>query len=113
MPFAIRRVYYLHSLPAGAERGGHAHRELQQVLVAVEGSLDIVVHDGTASTTIHLDRPDVGAYIPTYVWRELKNFAPGTVCVVLASLPFSENDYIRDFEQFLSSAPRPTCERVG
>ena len=100
VPFRIRRVYYVHSVAAGAERGGHAHRKLEELLVAVTGSFDLVLHDGRRSSTIHLDRPGVGVYIPRYSWRELKNFSPGAVCLVLASLPYEESDYVRDFEEF-------------
>ena len=114
VPFRIRRVYYVHSVAAGAERGGHAHRKLEELLVAVTGSFDLVLHDGRRSTTIHLDRPAVGVYIPRYSWRELKNFSPGAVCLVLASLPYEESDYVRDFEEFvretLDSRPRGSTE---
>ena len=110
VPFQIRRVYYVHSVAAGAERGGHAHRKLEELLVAVTGSFDLVLHDGRRSTTIHLDRPAVGVHIPRYSWRELKNFSPGAVCLVLASLPYEESDYVRDFEEFaretVDSRPR-------
>ena len=101
VPFRIRRADYVHSVAAGAERGGHAHRKLEELLVAVTGSFDLVLHDGRRRTTIHLDRPAVGVYIPKYSWRELKNFSPGAVCLVLASLPYEESDYIRDFEEFV------------
>ena len=114
VPFRIRRVYYVHSVAAGAERGGHAHRKLEELLVAVTGSFDLVLHDGRRSTTIHLDRPAVGVYIPRYSWRELKNFSPGAVCLVLASLPYEESDYVRDFEEFVretvDSRPRGSTE---
>ena len=100
VPFRIRRVYYVHSVPAGAERGGHAHRKLEELLVAVTGSFDLVLHDGRRSRTIHLDRPSFGVHIARYSWRELKNFSPGSVCLVLASLPYEESDYVRDFEEF-------------
>ena len=100
VPFRIRRVYYVHSVAAGAERGGHAHRKLEELLVAATGSFDLVLHNGRRSWTIHLDRPGFGVYIPRYSWRELKNFSPGAVCLVLASLPYEESDYVRDFEEF-------------
>ena len=100
VPFRIRRAYYLHGVPAGATRGGHAHRELEQVIVSVSGSFELVLHDGQHRTAMTLDRPDVGVYIPTGIWRELTSFSPGAVCVVLASLPYSERDYIWDFDQF-------------
>ena len=114
VPFPIRRVYYVHSVPAGAERGGHAHRTLEEVLVAVTGSFDLVLHDGRRSAMIHLDRPNVGVDIPRYSWRELKNFSSRAVCLVLASLPYEESDYIRDFEEFVretvDSRPRGSTE---
>ena len=114
VPFRIRRVYFVHSVAAGAERGGHAHRKLEELLVAVTGSFDLVLHDGRRSTTIHLDRPAVGVHIPRYSWRELKNFSPEAVCLVLASLPYEESDYVRDFGEFvretLDSRPRGSTE---
>jgi hypothetical protein len=114
VPFRIRRVYYVHSVPAGAVRGGHAHRKLEELLVAVTGSFDLVLHDGRQSTTIHLDRPAVGVYIARYSWRELKNFSPGAVCLVLASLPYEESDYVWDFEEFVretaGSRPRRSTQ---
>ena len=107
VPFPVRRVYFLYDLARGAERGGHAHRELEQVLVAAAGSFDVVLHDGRTSTTVRLDRPDQGFYVTTGTWRELKNFSPGAVCLALASLPYDESDYIRKFEDFVRSARRP------
>ena len=104
VPFRIRRVYYVHGVPAGATRGGHAHRELQQVIVAVAGSFELILHDGSKRTTFGLDRPDVGIYIPKGIWRELAGFSPGAVCLVLASLPFREDDYVWDFACFRSEA---------
>jgi WxcM-like, C-terminal len=109
VPFAIRRVYYVHSVAAGAERGGHAHRRLEEVLVAAIGSFDLVLHDGRRSTTVHLDDPTVGVYIPRYSWRELRNFSSGAVCLVLSSSPYDESDYIRDFEDFV----RATIDGFG
>ena len=101
VPFRIRRTYYLHGVPPGATRGGHAHRALEQVIVAAAGSFELILHDGRQRTALRLDRPDAGVYIPTGIWRELRSFSPGAVCVVLASLPYSEHDYIWDFKQFL------------
>jgi len=101
IPFEIKRVYYLYDVPAGSERGGHAHKNLQQFLVALSGSFDVVLHDGTTSETITLNKPFEGLLISNGIWRELKNFSSGSVCLVLASAVFSEADYIRDFDAFL------------
>jgi hypothetical protein len=100
VPFAVRRVYYLYDVPGGAERGGHAHRDLQQLIVCAAGAFDLVLDDGRGRRTLRLDRPDTGVYIPQLLWRELLHFAPGTVCMVLASRPYDEADYIRDYGEF-------------
>ncbi len=113
VPFAIRHVYYVHSVAAGAQRGGHAHRKLEELLVAVTGSFDLVLHDGRRSTTTHLDRPTVGVYIPRHSWRELKNFSLGAVCLVLASSSYDESDYIRDFEDFVREASDSRLPTAG
>jgi hypothetical protein len=101
VPFEIKRVYYLYSVPDGATRGGHAHRRLRQVLVAVAGRLDVVLDDGHGRRTVRLDSPHRGLYVSTMVWRELIDFAAGTVCLVLASERYDEADYIRDYDQYL------------
>ena len=103
IPFDIKRVYYLYDVPSGAERGGHAHKKLQQFLVALSGSFDVVLKDGTSETIITLNKPNIGLLIPTGIWRELQNFSSGSVCLVLASAVFEEEDYIRDFNQFVES----------
>lgn len=100
IPFEIKRVYYLYDVPSGAERGGHAHKELLQLLISLSGSFDVVLNNGTEECIITLNRPNVGLLIPTGVWRELQNFSSGAVSLVLASAVFDENDYIRDFEEF-------------
>lgn len=108
VPFDIRRVYYLYDVPGGAERGGHAHRELQQLIVAMSGSFDVVLDDGENRRRHHLNRSYFGLYIPPMVWRELDNFSSGSVCMALASLPFDEADYFRDYAEFrkvVSSRP--------
>lgn len=102
VPFKIKRVYYLYDVPAGAERGGHAHKKLQQFLVALAGSFDVVLNDGKNKQTITLNKPFEGLLITNGIWRELKNFSSGAVCLVVASDVFEEEDYIRDFEEFLS-----------
>ncbi|MFV0541270.1 MAG: sugar 3,4-ketoisomerase [Aestuariibaculum sp.] len=107
VPFDIKRVYYLYDVPAGAERGGHAHKELQQFLVALSGSFDVFLHDGKQQSTITLNKPYEGLLIPKGVWREIKNFSSGSVCLALASEVFDESDYIRDFDDFLKSVQNP------
>ena len=103
IPFEIKRVYYLYDVPSGAERGGHAHKNLQQFMVALSGSFDVVLDDGNTRKIITLNKPNVGLLIPTGIWRELQNFSSGSVCLVLASATFEEDDYIRDFDIFLES----------
>src|SRR5437868_9576674 len=90
IPFDIRRVYYLYDIPGGAERGGHAHRRLQQLLIAIAGSFDVVVDDGQKRQRYHLNRSYFGLYLPPMTWRELDNFSSGSVCLVLASDPYDE-----------------------
>ncbi|QYJ67489.1 sugar 3,4-ketoisomerase [Flavobacterium litorale] len=103
LPYDIKRVYYLYDVPSGAERGGHAHKNLQQFLIAISGSFDVVFHDGITEKKIMLNRPNQGLLIPQGLWRELKNFSSGAVCLVIASDVFKEEDYIRDFDAFLES----------
>lgn len=100
MPFDIRRVYYLYDVPSGADRGGHAHHELQQYLIAISGSftVDLVTSEGT--TSHRLERPDQALYIGPYTWREIYNFSSNAVCLVLASHEYSEADYVRDRSDF-------------
>jgi hypothetical protein len=104
VPFDIRRVYYLYDVPAGEARGGHAHRELQQVLIAVSGSFDVLLDNGRRTETVSLNRPFVGLYMTNMIWRELLNFSSGSVCLVLASEPFEEADYIREHHDFVRLA---------
>lgn len=100
VPFPLERVYYLYDVPGEATRGGHAHRQLQQLVVAVMGAFDIVLHDGRERRTVRLDRAYHGLYVPPMIWRELENFSSGAICMVLASRPYEEPDYIRDIEAF-------------
>ncbi len=102
IPFDVKRVYYLFDVPSGAKRGGHAHKNLKQVLIAISGSFDVVLKDGKSKETITLNRPDKGLLIENNIWRELENFSSGSVCLVLASEEFSENDYIRSYKEYLS-----------
>ena len=106
IPFDIERVYYLYDVPGGSTRGGHAHRELEQVLVSVMGAFDVILDDGYTRKTAHLDRAYFGLYIPRMIWRQLENFSSGGICLVLASLPFDEADYYRDYSEFLLVARR-------
>lgn len=103
IPFDIKRVYYLYDIPSSSIRGGHSHKNLQQVLIAISGSFDVVLKDGFSTTTITLNKPDKGLLIKNNTWRELENFSSGAVCLVLASTTYNEDDYIRDFDEFLSS----------
>ena len=100
IPFDIKRVYYLYDVPGGAERGGHAHKDLQQLIIAMSGSFDILLDDGVNKERIHLNRPYFGLYVNTMVWRELDNFSSGSVCMVLASILYDESDYYRDYGEF-------------
>jgi hypothetical protein len=100
IPFAIQRVYYLYDIPGGESRGGHAHRALQQVIIAASGSFDLIVDDGKIKCTFHLARPYMGVYMPPGIWRELDNFSSGAICLVLASEAYEEGDYIRDYLSF-------------
>ena len=98
--FEIKRVYYLYDVPGGAQRGGHAHKNLKQFIIAAMGSFDVVLDDGFEQKRFHLNRSYYGLYIPTMIWRELDNFSSGSVCLVLASEHCSEDDYIRDYDEY-------------
>lgn len=104
IPFSIQRVYYLYDVPGGATRGGHAHKELQQLIIAASGSFDVILDDGSERRKYTLNRPNMGLYLPQLVWRELENFSSGSVCLVMASLPYSEDDYYREFQDFKNAA---------
>lgn len=103
IPFEIKRVYYLYDVPSGSERGGHSHKDLQEFLIAISGSFDVVLNDGMSETVVTLNKPNVGLLIPTGIWRELKGFSSGAVCLVVASDVYIEEDYIRDFDEFMHS----------
>jgi hypothetical protein len=100
VPFEIKRVYYLYDIPGGLSRGGHAHKDLQQLIIALSGSFDLIVDDGKVKRTFNLTQPNKGVYMPAGLWRDLDNFSSGSICMVLASLEYSEDDYIRDYEEF-------------
>ncbi|OUU53818.1 MAG: hypothetical protein CBC12_02185 [Candidatus Puniceispirillum sp. TMED52] len=101
IPFDIRRVYYLYDVPGGADRGEHAHRNLHQFIISMSGSFDVTLSDGHGTKTFHLNRSYYGLYVCPMMWRYLDNFSSGAVCLVLASLTYSEADYIRDKSEFL------------
>lgn len=106
IPFDIRRVYYLYDVPGGAERGGHAHKELHQLIIAMSGSFDVVLDDGNEKKRIHLNRSYNGLYVCPMIWRELDNFSSGSVCMVLASNNYEESDYYRDYDEYISALSR-------
>ena len=106
VPFDIQRVYYLYDVPGGADRGAHAHKNLHQLIVAMSGSFDVVLDDGTHKHRFHLNRSYFGLYICPMMWRELDNFSSGSVCMVLASERYDESDYHRDYATFLQDVRR-------
>ena len=101
IPFDIQRVYYLYDVPGGAERGGHAHKALHQLIIAMSGSFDVVLDDGQGKKRYHLNRSYSGLYVCPMIWRELDNFSSGSVCMVLASNKYDEDDYYRDYAEFM------------
>ena len=103
LPFEFKRVYYLFDVPSNSFRGGHSHSNQSEVLIALSGSFEVVLNDGTEKKSVLLNKPNVGLLIPTGIWRELQNFSSGSVCLVFASDVFEEADYIRDFDEFLES----------
>jgi hypothetical protein len=106
IPFDIQRVYYLYDVPGGSERGGHAHRGLHQLIIAMSGSFDVILDDGTNKKRVHLCRSYYGLYVCPMIWRELDNFSSGSVCMVLASNRYDESDYYRDYTEFLRAQGR-------
>jgi hypothetical protein len=101
IPFAIKRVFYLYDVPGGAERAGNALKRCHQFLIAMSGSFDVVVHDGQDIQRFHLNRSYYGLYLPPMLWREIDNFSSGSVCLALASEPYAEGDYYRDYREYL------------
>jgi len=101
IPFQIQRVYYLYDVPFGSKRGGHAHKKLEQIIIAPSGSFNVELDDGSKKKVFNLNRPSVGLYVPRMLWRELTDFSGGGICVVLASLLYDEKDYIRDYDNFI------------
>jgi dTDP-4-dehydrorhamnose 3,5-epimerase-like enzyme len=104
IPFDIARVYYIYGTAPGVERGFHAHKALTQLAICVSGSCTMVLDDGVSRTNVRLDRPDLGLEIGPMTWREMRDFSPGAVLLVLASAPYDEADYIRDYDAFLEMA---------
>ncbi|MBA4040211.1 MAG: hypothetical protein C0474_00100 [Sphingobium sp.] len=102
VPFDINRVYYLYDVPGGAERGGHAHKKLHQLIIAMSGSFDVILNDGVSDRQFHLNRSYRGLLICPMIWRELNNFSSGSVCMVLASHHYTEDDYYRDYDEYLA-----------
>lgn len=102
IPFDIIRVYYLYDVPSGSYRGGHSHKEQSEFLIALSGSFEVILDDSITKKGFMLNKPNQGLLIPKGIWRELKNFSSGAVCLVLASDVFDENDYIRDYNLFKS-----------
>ena len=100
VPFALQRVYYLYDVPGGEERGGHAHRALQQLIISCLGAFDVVLDDGDAKRVVPLKRSSSGLYLSPGIWREIVNFSSGAICLVLASMPYDEDDYIREYDDF-------------
>lgn len=103
LPFKFKRVYYLFDVPSSAFRGGHSHIKQAEVLIALSGSFEVVLNDGYSKKSFVLNKPNIGLYIPTGIWRELENFSSGSICLVFASDVFIEEDYIRDFSEFMDS----------
>lgn len=101
IPFDIKRIYYLYNIPENAERGAHGHKELQQLIIAVSGSFDVILDDGSERKTFQLNSPDSGLYVCPGMWRDIVNVSQNAVCLVLASQLYDENDYLRNYDDFL------------
>jgi len=101
LPFSVSRIYYLYDIPSGETRGGHAHRELYQLIVAASGSFNVLLDDGINKKIVTLNRPDYGLLVVPGIWRELLEFSSGAICLVLASHKYDESDYIRQYEDFI------------
>ena len=103
IPFDIRRIYYLYDVPGGSERGGHAHKALSQLIIAISGTFDVILSDGCDKKRFHLNRSFQGVYVCPMLWRELDNFSSGSVCLVLASNVYDETDYYRNYDEYLKA----------
>lgn len=102
IPFPFERVYFLHGIGPGQRRAGHAHRSLQQVLIAASGSFDVTCDDGRTRSRLRLDRPEDGLFLPSKVWIDLAGFSPGAVCLVVCSAPYDPGDYVTDYQEYIS-----------
>jgi len=102
VPFDVKRLYYLYDIPGGEDRGGHAHKELRQLIVAASGSFDVMLDDGINKKIVTLNRPDYGLFVIPGIWRELMEFSSGAICLVLASDGYSEYDYLREYSDFIN-----------
>lgn len=100
-PFNVKRVYYLYDVPGGSDRGGHAHKDLYQLIIAASGSFDVIIDDGKNKKIVQLNRPNFGLMVVPGIWREIVNFSSGAICLVLASEKYSEEDYIRSHSDFI------------
>jgi hypothetical protein len=103
IPFDIKRVFYLYDVPGGAERGGHALKTCEQFLIAMSGSFDVIVYDGKENKRVHMNRSYNGLYLPPMIWREMDNFSSGSVCLALASQPYNEAEYYRDYKGYIQA----------
>jgi dTDP-4-dehydrorhamnose 3,5-epimerase-like enzyme len=106
IPYEIKRVYYLYDVPGGETRGGHAHKNLQQVIIAMSGSFDVIIDDGFTKKKVSLNRSYQGLYLPSMMWRDLVNFSSGSVLMVLASDYYDETDYYRDYDEFVEAVKK-------
>lgn len=105
-PFDVQRIFYLYDIAEGESRGAHAHRECHHLLIALNGSFDVSIDDGHNKSIVHLDKPDYGLYVPPMIWDAELNFSKGAICLVLASMPYTESDYIRSYDEFLQLTAR-------
>jgi dTDP-4-dehydrorhamnose 3,5-epimerase-like enzyme len=109
IPFEFPRVFYLYDVPGGSTRAGHALKQCHQFLISISGSFDVLLDDGLEKERYHLNRPYYGLYVPPLIWRELENFSSNSVCLVLTSKPYDEDDYYREYEQFIAAARKPSA----
>lgn len=107
IPFDVKRIYYLYDIPGGEDRGGHAHKELYQLIVAASGSFNVLLDDGKNKKIVTLNRPDYGLMVVPCIWRELFEFSSGAICLVLASQKYDQEDYMRSYEQFIDFRALP------